>query len=138
MAPAPRNCQSQRPSDDHHWGKLSDIPLAKSERDVDRWFNTAAGFNRDTRQQLASNIRTFPLCLSGVRGDGQASWDFSILKNFPIREKAAAQFRAEVYNAWNHTNLNNPNTNPANSAFGRITGTSGDARNWQFALKLTY
>jgi hypothetical protein len=104
----------------------------------DRWFNTAAGFNRDTRLQLGSNVRTFPLRFSGVRGDGQASWDFTILKNFPIGEKATAQFRAEVYNAWNHTNFNNPNTAPANTAFGRITGTSGDARNWQFALKLTY
>ena len=119
-------------------GSVKDIPLPKSERDVDRWFNTDAGFNRDTRQQLGSNIRTFPLRFSGVRGDGQASWDFTILKNFPIRERVTAQFRAEVYNAWNHTNLNNPNTAPTNSAFGRITGTSGDARNWQFALKLVY
>jgi hypothetical protein len=119
-------------------GNLKDIPLPKGERNVDRWFNTEAGFNRDTRQQLGSNIRTFPLRFSGVRGDGQASWDFTVLKNFPIGERATAQFRAEVYNAWNHASFNNPNTAPANTAFGRITGTSGDSRNWQFALKLTY
>jgi hypothetical protein len=119
-------------------GNLADIPLPKSQRDVDRWFNTEAGFNRVTAQQLASNIRAFPLRFSGVRGDGQASWDFTILKNFPVREKMTVQFRAEVYNAWNHANFNNPNTAPANTAFGRITGTSGDSRNWQFALKLTF
>jgi hypothetical protein len=119
-------------------GNLADIALPKGERDVDRWFNTDAGFNRNSQQQLASNIRTFPLYLSGVRGDGQSSWDFSLLKNFSITERFIAQFRAEVYNAWNHTNFNSPNTSPANSAFGRITGTAGDSRNWQFALKLTY
>jgi hypothetical protein len=119
-------------------GNLDDIPLAKSQRDVDRWFNTDAGFNRNSQQQLASNIRTFPLLFSGVRSDGQASWDFSLLKNFNVTERFVAQFRAEVYNAWNHANFNNPNTAPINSAFGRITGTSGDARNWQFALKLRY
>ena len=119
-------------------GDIKNIPLPKDERDVDRWFNMDAGFNRDTRLQLASNIRTFPLRFSGVRSDGQASWDLSLLKNFSLGEKAAAQFRAEAYNAWNHTNFNAPNTAPTNSAFGRITGTAGDARNWQFALKLTY
>jgi hypothetical protein len=29
-------------------GDLHDIPLPKDQRDVDRWFNTAAGFNRDS------------------------------------------------------------------------------------------
>jgi hypothetical protein len=68
---------------------------------VDRWFNIDAGFNRNSQQQLASNIRTFPLRFSGVRGDGQASWDLSLLKNFNITERFVAQFRAEVYNASN-------------------------------------
>ena len=119
-------------------GNIKDIPLPKSLRSADRWFNTGAGFNRNITEQLASNIRTFPLSLSGLRGDGQASWDLSVLKAFPIRERLKAEFRAECYNAWNHTNLNNPNMSPTSTAFGTITGTSGDARNWQFALKLVF
>lgn len=119
-------------------GDIKAIPLPKGQRDVDRWFNIDAGFNRNANQQLASNYRKFPLRFSHVRGDDQRSWDFSIVKNFPIRESFKAQFRADVYNAWNQTNFNAPNTTPTNTAFGRITATAGDARNWQVALKMMF
>ncbi len=103
-------------------GDLKDIVLPKSERSVDRWFNTEAGFNRNSAQQLANNIRAFPLRFSGIRKDGQARWDFSVIKNFKVTEKATMQFRAECFNAWNHPNLSGPNTTPTNSNFGIITG----------------
>jgi hypothetical protein len=120
-------------------GDIKNISLSSERRDVDRWFHTEAGFNRNTRDQLASNIRTFPLRFSGIRGDDQRSWDFSIVKDFPVHaERVKMRLRADVYNAWNQTNFNNPNTTPTNSAFGRITGTAGDARNWMLSLKLTF
>jgi hypothetical protein len=118
-------------------GDLNAIPLSKSERTVDRWFNTEAGFNRISGQQLASNIRGFPMRLSGLRGDGRATWDFSAIKNFPIRENVAMQFRAEVYNAWNHANFSDPNTDPVSTAFGRVT-SAAEGRNWQFGLRLNF
>jgi hypothetical protein len=117
-------------------GNLKDIELPKDERDVDRWFNTEAGFNRNSAQQLASNVRTFPLRFGGVRGDGRATWDFSLIKNVRIAA-TTLQFRAEVYNAMNHPNFNLPNTSPTSTTFGRIT-SAGDARNWQFSLKLKF
>lgn len=120
-------------------GNIKDIPLSSGQRDVDRWFNVDAGFNRVTAQQLANNIRTFPLRFSGIRGDDQRSWDFSIVKRFALQgERTTLQFRADVYNAWNQTNFATPNRTPTNSAFGRITGTDGDARNWQLGLKLAF
>jgi hypothetical protein len=120
-------------------GDIKNIALPSGERDVDRWFNIDAGFNRSTQQQLASNLRAFPLRFSGIRGDDQRSWDFSIVKNFALSgERMNLRFRADVYNAWNQSNFNNPNTTPTNSAFGRVTGTAGDARNWQLGLKLTF
>jgi hypothetical protein len=119
-------------------GDIKNLALPNSQRDVDRWFNVDAGFNRNANQQLASNYRLFPLRFNGFRGPGQKSWDFSIVKNFTIQESFKAQFRADVYNAWNHTNFNNPNTTPTNTAFGRITGTAGDARNWQMSLKVMF
>ncbi len=119
-------------------GNINDIALAGGQRDVDRWINVDAGFNRNANQQLASNYRQFPLRFSAVSGPGQKSWDFSIVKNFPIYESLRAQFRGDVYNAWNHTNFNNPNTTPTNTAFGRITGTAGDPRNWQLSLKVMF
>ncbi|MBI3696816.1 MAG: TonB-dependent receptor [Acidobacteria bacterium] len=119
-------------------GNIKDIPLSKDRKSVDRWFNTDAGFERVTARQLASNIRTFPLRFGGIRGDGQARWDFSAIKYFPIRERLKLQFRAECYNAWNHPNLNNPNTSPTSTAFGAITGQSPSPRQFQLALKLTF
>lgn len=119
-------------------GDLKDIPLPKGQRDVDRWFNIDAGFNRVTAQQLVNNVRTFPLRFSGIRGDGRATWDLSAIKNFSISERATLQFRAECFNAWNHANFNNPNTSVTSSSFGMITGVSTDARNFQFSLKLKF
>ncbi|MBI3281024.1 MAG: carboxypeptidase regulatory-like domain-containing protein [Acidobacteria bacterium] len=118
-------------------GNIQDIALPKNERSVDRWFNIDAGFNRNSAQQLASNIRTFPLRFGGIRADGQSRWDFSAIKNFHITEGVRMQFRAETFNAWNHPNLNAPQMSPTNSAFGRITGQD-QTRSWQFALKLDF
>ncbi len=119
-------------------GDIHNVALSGSERHADRWFNTEAGFNRVNNQQLGSNLRAFPLRFSGIRGDDQRSWDFSIVKKFSITERTRLQFRADVYNAWNQTNFGNPNVAPTNSAFGRITSTAGDARNWQLGLKLSF
>ncbi len=121
-------------------GNLQDIPLAKSRRSIDRWFNTDAGFERNPQRQLTSNIRTFPLRLSGVRGDGQARWDLSAIKYFPIKERFKLQFRAEAYNAWNHPNFGNPNPNTTvtSGAFGTIRGQVRLPRQFQLALKLTF
>jgi hypothetical protein len=117
-------------------GNPDDIRLPKDQRNTDRWFNTEAGFNRNSAQQLGSNIRTFPLRFSGVRGDGQARWDFSAIKNFKVSERVRVQFRAECFNAWNHPNLSTPSTSPTSSSFGRITSQNAP-RSWQGSLKLT-
>ncbi|MEZ5356488.1 MAG: carboxypeptidase-like regulatory domain-containing protein [Bryobacteraceae bacterium] len=119
-------------------GNIGDIALSSGERSVDRWFNTAAGFNRNSREQLASNLRTFPLRFGGIRGDSQHRWDISAIKYFRITEDVRFQFRAESFNALNHAILNNPNTSPTSSAFGRVTGTAAPARTFQFALKLEF
>jgi hypothetical protein len=118
-------------------GNPEDIKLPKDKRNVDRWFNTDAGFNKNSAQQLASQIRVSPLRFSGIRGDGQARWDFSAIKNFRFTEKVKTQFRAECLNAWNQPNLTGPNTTPTNSSFGAIT-SQDVPRSWQMALNVTF
>jgi carboxypeptidase family protein len=118
-------------------GDINDILVPSSERTAEHWLNKA-GFETSTAKQLTNNIRMLPLRFSGIRGDDQTRWDFSLTKSWPIRERMKIQFRAEVYNAWNNVNFNAPNTDPTSTAFGTITSTSGDARNWQFAFKLTF
>ncbi len=119
-------------------GDIKNIPLPAGQRKAERWFNTEAGFNRDSRQQLSYNIRAFPPRFSGIRGDDQRSWDFSITKDFPLREGVKLRFRADAYNALNQTNFATPNRTPTSTAFGTITGTDGDARNWQLALRVQF
>jgi hypothetical protein len=119
-------------------GNLGDIPLPKDQRSPDRWFNTDAGFNKVSAQQLANNIQTFPIRFSGIRSDGQSTWNFSLFKDFKIAEKAKAQFRAEVYNSMNHPSFDVPNTTPTNSSFGTVTAVVSEPRNWQLALKLSF
>jgi hypothetical protein len=124
-------------------GNPDEIVLPKDQRSVDRWFNTRAGFNTNSAQQLTSggssptSIRTSPLRFSGIRGDGQSRWDLSAIKTFRITERWRTQFRAECLNAWNHPNLGTPNTTPTNSSFGLIT-SQDVPRSWQFSLKVSY
>jgi hypothetical protein len=75
-----------------------------------------------------------------VTGPGFANVDFSIYREFPIplRESMKAQFRAEAFNLFNHTNFANPESQYGNSTFGRITSTSGDPRIMQFAVKFYF
>ena len=44
-------------------GQLQDIKLSSDKRSVERWFNTDAGFVRDSAQQFSMHLRTFPFAL---------------------------------------------------------------------------
>ncbi len=70
---------------------------------------------------------------------GVENTNASIFKNFPIWEQVALQFRLEAFNAFNHPNLGNPNTNIQSASFGYITAanTSFGARTLQLAGKVT-
>jgi hypothetical protein len=50
-------------------GDIHSIGFSSSQRSLSQWFNTSAGFNRSSSQQLVDNIRTFPLALSSVRAE---------------------------------------------------------------------
>ena len=119
-------------------GDIKDITLPGDQRAVDHWFNTDAGFVRSSSAQLASNIRTFPLRFSGIRGDGQSLWNLSAVKYFPLTERIRLQFRAECYNALNHPNLNDPNVSVTSGAFGTVSGQDGSPRQFQLAAKINF
>ena len=72
------------------------------------------------------------------RGPGQWNLDFSLFKDFPLRESLTLQFRSEFFNILNHANFGDPNTSLDASNFGQITTTSVNARLVQFALKLSF
>ncbi|MBI4908034.1 MAG: hypothetical protein HY820_30695, partial [Acidobacteria bacterium] len=103
------------------YGNIKDIPLAASERTVDRWFNIDAGFERNSQRQLSDNIRTFPLRFSGIRSDGFNIMNLSAFKNFRVTERVGLQFRAEAVDALNSPIFAAPNTTPTSGAFGQVT-----------------
>ncbi len=113
------------------WGNVlhygGDIALPGSERTLGRWFDTS-GFERAAARQLASNYRTFPSLMSGIRGPGVNSWDISVIKRIPITEKVRFQLRGEFLNAMNRTHYSAPNTVPTSTLFGQITAASGYPR----------
>ncbi|HEV8130752.1 MAG TPA: TonB-dependent receptor [Acidobacteriota bacterium] len=120
-------------------GNLHEIPLPVGQRTAERWFNTEAGFERDSRKQLANNIRTLPSRFNDVRADGINNVDLSLFKNFKISERFTGQFRMESFNTLNHVQFDAPSTTPTSSAFGTITAEKGHGqRQLTFALKLIF
>ncbi len=119
-------------------GDVRDIPLGPRNRTADRWFNTDAGFERDSARALAFNVRTFPLRFSGVRGHAMNNWDLSILKNTRMGDRTSLQFRGEFLNAMNRVWLASPNTTPTSSLFGSVTSEQGYMRRVQVGVKVLF
>jgi hypothetical protein len=76
-----------------------------------------------------------------VDGPGQANLDLAISKtlmlNWPM-EKSSLQIRAEFFNALNHPQFSNPNTNFTSPTFGVISSTAVNPRVIQLALKFAF
>ena len=119
-------------------GNLKDIPLPKNQRTPDRWFNIDAGFERDSRKQLAYAARVMSFRFSGIRGDGINQWDMSVIKDTRLREGMKLQLRGEFLNAFNHVLFSNPSTSVTSTAFGTITSEKGYPRRIQLGIKFIY
>jgi hypothetical protein len=74
---------------------------------------------------------------NALRGPGFKNFDLGLFKNFFITERFRLQYRAEAFNAFNHTNFSNPG-NFGTPNFGRSTGTQNAQRSIQMGLKLYF
>jgi hypothetical protein len=72
-------------------------------------------------------------------GPGINNWDTGIEKFFPIplREQMRLQFRAELFNTWNHAQFNAPNSATNTTNFGLISSARAP-RLVQFGMKLLF
>jgi hypothetical protein len=104
------------------------------ERTTGRWFNLAAF--------QVQNVGTFGnVGRNTLIGPPLFNFDASALKNFNFTERHYLQFRFEAFNALNHPNWGNPNTNANNrTAFGTIGGIRNgtNMRQLQMALKFVF
>lgn len=74
-----------------------------------------------------------------VRGPGQNNWDISFGKNIAFHERLHAELRADMYNAFNHTQWNSVSTqlNGYTGPFGQVTG-SREGRIIELAAKIVF
>jgi hypothetical protein len=109
------------------------------------WFNPAAF----TEPGQAINVNGTPITEFGDlarragRGPGTRNLDFSVFRNFAIRERVRLQFRAEAFNISNTPAFflpaaNSPELTIGNSSFGLLAASSAVARQIQFGLKLYF
>lgn len=97
---------------------------------VAEWFNTAAF--------TAPAAGYFGDAGTGdIRGPGLINFDVTLQKTFPIRERMGLEFRAEVFNVFNHTNFGGVGTTYGSGTFGRVTSAS-DPRIMEFALRFHF
>jgi hypothetical protein len=98
------------------------------------WFNPGAFQRLDATAQIGQfgnagrNI---------VTGPGVQQWDFSALKNLRFTETKNLQFRAELFNIFNHANFGVPVNDMNSPDVGQIQ-TSQPGRLVQFALKFLF
>jgi hypothetical protein len=97
---------------------------------INKWFNTAA-FAQPASYTFGNVPRTMP----NLRAPGLNNWDLGIQKWWNLGEVLRIQFRAEMFDAFNHPNFYAPNTTFGTPTFGDVT-VAYPARDIQFALKL--
>ena len=97
------------------------------------WFYTGAfaSPNPSTNTSMPGNERR-----GTIQGPGFGKVDLGVYRNFRIWERVNFQFRAEAFNATNHTNVQSVTT-AEGTFFGEVTGYR-DARIMQFAGKITF
>jgi hypothetical protein len=105
---------------------------------VVNWFNPCA-FAIAPAGELGNASRT------PVNGPDFVNTDFSVVKRFALPwEGTGLDFRAEIFNLFNHAQFGLPNTGATGYAdietsnFGSITSTVNNPRLVQFALKFTF
>lgn len=115
-------------------GRPNLIGNPEGPKTIDEWFNRAAFSPTDPTRGIVFGSSGIGV----MRGPGLINFDFTIAKNIHVTESKYFQFRAELFNAFNHTNLGVPNLDIASNAFGTIRTTATPARIIQFGLKFYY
>jgi hypothetical protein len=109
-----------------------------------QWFNPNAFIAQPNNSGFFGNVGR-----DAYIGPGLATWDFSVLKETPIRERLKIQFRAELFNLLNRANFNTPSlitsvllpgstSSVQSPSAGLITSTSTTSRQVQFSLKMLW
>jgi hypothetical protein len=99
---------------------------------VTSWFDKSA-----FSPTVAGTFGNLPF--NSIRGPGRQNWNLALFKSFVFSESRGSklEFRAEFFNAFNHTEFNNVSNTFTNGDFGAVT-SAHDPREIQLGLKLYY
>lgn len=76
---------------------------------------------------------------NSLYGPGLAEGDVSLFKTLHFTERFGTELRAEVYNVTNTPQFTNPDTNPNDGNFGRVSGTRlASERQMQMAVRFVF
>jgi Carboxypeptidase regulatory-like domain/TonB dependent receptor len=118
--------QVQRPNQNYN------LSLKVADRTPSMFFNTAA-FSAAPLYTYG-NAKPYE---GGLRGQGTDNVNLALDKNTNVRELFTLQFRAEFYNALNHSLWASPGTTYGSTSFG-VSADKTNNRTGQLALKLIF
>jgi hypothetical protein len=105
--------------------------FGQGTRTADAWFNPAA-FSTPAAFTFGDVGR------NTVYGPGLQTLDLALQREFSVTEKLRLQFRAEFFNALNHTNLGTPNRFVNTPQFGTITEAATPGREVQLGVRVSF
>jgi hypothetical protein len=110
--------------------QITDPRVADQAHKTNPYFNTSL-FSKEALGQLGNSSRRF------FHGPGWNNWDLSLGKDVRFTETMNLQFRAELFNAFNHAQFNNPSGNVLSSNFGYVTSAKSP-RIGQLGIKFQF
>ena len=118
------NGQTNRP-DRVGRGDISNPTVAK-------WFDTTAFVAHSTPMTYGT------AGINALHSDGQQQLDSSLSKEFLLTERQKLEFRADVFNTFNHANFGAPDSSIGSGTEGQVFSTSVDNRRMQFSLRYSF
>jgi len=109
---------------------ITDPRKANLAAGTNPYFNTNL-FTKEAIGQLGNSSRRF------FNSPGWNNWDIALEKNLAVTESKSFQFRAELFNAWNHAQFQSPSGNILSSTFGFVTAAN-PARIGQLGIKFLF
>jgi hypothetical protein len=73
-----------------------------------------------------------------MRGPGVVNMDFSLFRDFKVRESVNMEFRVEGFNISNTPHFGTPNGNISSANFGKVTSAANDPRSFRFGLRFVF
>ncbi len=114
-------------------------PNSGAPHTFEQWFNIACVQPNPTAPPVANVVGNAGRGV--IDGPPTKRFDFSLFKNFRLREKMRLQLRGEAFNVFNHTNFRNlavtSKISRASSTFGQVFAVR-DPRNIQLGVKFIF